>query len=74
MTVFAGGIHAGENSAWRLRPFRLLRRQHHPVAIAFVLAVAALVLAPIVSLVHLGLRGDPEIWSHLASYVLPAAL
>jgi iron(III) transport system permease protein len=49
-------------------------RQHHPAAIAFVLALAALVLAPVVSLIHLGLRGDPEIWSHLASYVLPAAL
>jgi iron(III) transport system permease protein len=72
--VFAGDVHAGGNPASWLRPSRILRREHHPVAIAFVLAVAALVLAPIASLVHLGLRGDPEIWSHLASYVLPAAL
>lgn len=72
MTV-AGDI-AGVRPAWRWRPSRILKRQHHPLAIAFVLVVAALVLAPIVSLVQLALRGDPDIWAHLTAFVLPAAL
>jgi iron(III) transport system permease protein len=46
----------------------------HAAAIAFVAAVAVLVLAPLVSLLLIALRGDVEIWSHLAAYVLPVAL
>jgi iron(III) transport system permease protein len=48
-------------------------RVPHPVAWALVLAVAALVLAPLVSLVHIAFQGDAEYWSHLAQYVIPAA-
>jgi len=43
-------------------------------AIFLVLAVVALTLAPIVSLVHIALSGEAEIWEHLAAYVLPSAL
>jgi iron(III) transport system permease protein len=50
------------------------RRAHDVMAAGFVLAVAALVLAPLVSLALLALRGDAEIWGHLAAYVLPVAL
>ena len=42
--------------------------------LAFVAAVAALVLAPLASLLLIALRGDTDIWGHLAAYVLPVAL
>ena len=45
-----------------------------PLAALFVLALAALVLAPLLSLAVYALQGDAEIWSHLAAYVLPNAL
>ena len=70
----AGGLDGGGASARHFPLPRMVRRQDHPAAIAFVLALAALVLAPVLSLILLGLRGDPDIWGHLASYVLPAAL
>src|SRR5215212_3750966 len=73
MTI-ARDFRGSEGSAWRLRAESIFRRQHHPLAIGSVLLLAALVLSPIVSLFHLGLRGDAETWSHLAAYVLPAAL
>lgn len=44
------------------------------VATGFVLALAALVLAPLVNLVHIAFTGETEIWEHLAAYVLPQAL
>jgi len=55
---------------------RLFQRRHaqNAIGVAFVLAVAALVAAPLVSLAFLALRGDAEIWGHLAAYVLPVAL
>jgi iron(III) transport system permease protein len=53
---------------------QLFRRPGHLAAYAFVLATAALVAAPVASLVRFALQGDAEIWPHLASYVLPAAL
>jgi iron(III) transport system permease protein len=40
----------------------------------FVVAVAALVVVPLLSLTLLAFQGDAEIWGHLAAYVLPAAL
>lgn len=43
-------------------------------AAAIVVAVAALVLAPLANLVAIAFTGDTEIWRHLAAYVLPAAL
>src|SRR5215204_1610223 len=46
----------------------------HPLTTCFVIAVAALVLSPLASLVHIALKGDAENWGHLAIYVLPAAL
>jgi iron(III) transport system permease protein len=49
-------------------------RPTHPLTKIFLIAVAALVLAPLVSLVRIALQGDPDIWSHLAAYVLPPAL
>jgi iron(III) transport system permease protein len=44
------------------------------VATGFVLALAGLVLAPVINLVRIALTGDAEIWEHLAAYVLPQAL
>jgi iron(III) transport system permease protein len=46
----------------------------HPLATAFALALAAFVLAPVVSLLHIALGGSTENWAHLATYVLPPAL
>src|SRR5262249_58772069 len=50
------------------------RMRRHAAAIAFVVAVAVLVLTPLVSLVFIALHGDEDIWGHLAAYVLPVAL
>ena len=44
------------------------------VAVLFLAAVAALVIAPLLNLVHIALSGEPDIWPHLAAYVLPRAL
>jgi iron(III) transport system permease protein len=49
-------------------------RPAHPLAKIFLLAVAALVLAPLLSLIRIALQGDADIWGHLAAYVLPAAI
>ncbi len=43
-------------------------------AIATAFAIAVFAIAPVVSLLEIAARGDPEIWPHLAAYVLPAAL
>jgi iron(III) transport system permease protein len=51
-----------------------MRWPAHPVATAILVAVAALVVAPLVSLIGYALKGDAEIWPHLAAYVLPQAL
>ena len=55
------------------RADRTWSRVPHPAAWALVLGVAALVLAPLASLVHIALQGDAEYWAHLAQYVIPAA-
>jgi iron(III) transport system permease protein len=52
---------------------RTLRRPSHGVATIFVVLLATGVLAPLVSLAIIALRGDAEIWPHLAAYVLPNA-
>jgi iron(III) transport system permease protein len=49
-------------------------RLRHPVASVLVLGVAALAIVPVLSLIHIALQGDDEIWGHLAAYVLPQAL
>jgi iron(III) transport system permease protein len=53
---------------------RIFRRPFPLFATLFLLAIAAFVLAPFVSLIHIAWRGDAEIWPHLISYVLPTAL
>ena len=53
---------------------RFLRRPWQLIAAAFVIAVAAMVVAPLVSLVRIALQGDAEIWPHLIAYVLPVAM
>lgn len=52
---------------------RLPRGIAHPFAAAFLAAVSALVLAPLVSLAVLAYGGDSELWPHLAAYVIPPA-
>ena len=49
-------------------------RLPHPVATVLLVGVAALELGPLISLVEIALRGDEDIWPHLAAYVLPQAL
>ena len=50
------------------------RSVSHPFAAAFLIAVAALVLAPLINLVVIALGGsDEDLWSHLAAYVIPPA-
>ncbi|MBN8921432.1 MAG: iron ABC transporter permease, partial [Rhizobiales bacterium] len=39
-----------------------------------VVAIAAIVLTPLVSLALIAMHGDTEIWSHLIRYVVPNAL
>lgn len=46
----------------------------HPLAKLLLVAVAILALAPVASLIRIALQGDPDIWGHLAAYVLPQAL
>jgi len=53
---------------------RIFRRPSPLFATLFLLAIAGFVLAPFASLLHIAWRGDAEIWPHLISYVLPAAL
>jgi iron(III) transport system permease protein len=56
--------HSLLSRRWQLpRPFSAL----------FLFAVALLVLAPLASLIAFAVRGDAELWPHLAAYVLPAA-
>src|SRR5262249_2069321 len=64
-----GGIPPETAGRW---PLRL--RPRHPLAGVLVLATAALVIAPLLSLIHIALEGDSELWPHLAAYVLPQAL
>lgn len=45
-----------------------------PAAAVFALAAAALVGAPLISLIALAIRGDTELWPHLAAYVIPQAI
>ena len=49
-------------------------RPRHPVAATVVIAAAALVAAPLVSLVVIAMGGDADIWQHLIAYVLATAL
>jgi len=63
------GIRDHDTTRW-LRP---LRRIAHPAAAVFLVAVAALVLAPLVSLAVIAIGGDAELWPHLAAHVIPPA-
>jgi iron(III) transport system permease protein len=63
--------------AWRqTRLATALRRltSTDVIAVAFMLALAGFAVAPLIGLVAIAVRGDPEIWQHLAAYVLPVAL
>lgn len=52
----------------------LLRRPASLFATLILVVIAACVLAPLASLLHIAWKGDAEIWPHLISYVLPTAL
>src|SRR5687767_11063769 len=58
---------------WRMKGLPWLPRVSHPIATALLIALAALVLAPLVSLVAIAMKGDADLWPHLAAYVLPIA-
>jgi iron(III) transport system permease protein len=51
-----------------------LRRISHPVATAILFGGAALVIAPLVSLLLIASIGDAELWPHLMRHVLPNAV
>src|ERR1043166_8089479 len=51
-----------------------LRGRDNPVASAFVIAVAALVVIPLANLLAIALSGDAEFWRDNAAYVLPVAI
>ncbi len=51
----------------------LLPRVPHPLATAFLVAVAGLVATPLVNLVLISLHGDAELWPHLLAHVIPSA-
>lgn len=51
-----------------------MRAQRHPLAMAGALAVAGIVLLPILATVILALSGTGADWPHLARYVLPQAV
>ena len=44
------------------------------LARGFLIAVAALIVIPLLNLVHIALSGDTEVWGELAAYVIPVAL
>jgi iron(III) transport system permease protein len=46
----------------------------HPLASAFIVAVAALVVIPLANLLRIALTGDAEFWRDNAAYVLPVAI
>ncbi|MGB9365322.1 MAG: iron ABC transporter permease [Xanthobacteraceae bacterium] len=50
-----------------------LRRRTSSGAVLLALFAASFVTLPLISLVRLALDGDPELWPHLASNVLPVA-
>src|SRR5687767_1796510 len=68
----AAELHSAAEPIARLR-FLRLPHVSHPVARAVLIALAALVLAPLISLLAMAIKGDAELWPHLAAYVLPAA-
>ena len=53
---------------------RFWRGATNSPAAVFALAAAALVAAPLISLIVLAIRGDTELWPHLAAYVIPQAI
>ncbi|MBM3529725.1 MAG: iron ABC transporter permease [Alphaproteobacteria bacterium] len=53
-------------------PLRLWRLPHPALAL-LLFAAALLVVVPLASLVAFAIRGDAELWPHLAAYVLPQA-
>jgi iron(III) transport system permease protein len=69
----AGMTSATTTSEIFRAPRRLLRRSHI-FATFFVVLLAVVMLAPLVSLGAIALQGDADIWPHLAAYVLPRAI
>src|SRR5262249_41246258 len=56
-------------TAGRIAEFRPLLS--HPLAMALLAVVAALVAAPVINLILIALQGDAELWPHLAAHVIP---
>lgn len=67
----SGPQQQGPNPATTGAP--AIRRPRHAVLIASTLAIAAIVLVPVATLVTLALSGDGADWPHLAANVLPGA-
>ena len=75
MTRSAGAIAETESaSADRVVDRRRARRDSHPFVRAATIAISAIVLLPVGTLVAIALSGDASDWPHLASTVLPGAI
>lgn len=72
----SGGAIAGTPSAGAVGAdgFRRARRDPHPFVRLATIAISAVVLLPIATLVIIALSGDGSDWPHLVSTVLPGAI
>jgi iron(III) transport system permease protein len=68
----AAELHSAAGPIAKTGLFRL-PHVSHPIALAILIALAALVLTPLMSLLATALQGDAGLWPHLAAYVLPVA-
>jgi iron(III) transport system permease protein len=68
----AAEFHNATEPIARTRSMRLPHLSH-PISRAVLIALAALVMAPLLSLLAMAIKGDAELWPHLAAYVLPVA-
>lgn len=65
---------AADHAGSRAVDARRARRDRHPLVWAILVAISAIVLLPVATLVVIALSGDGSDWPHLASTVLPGAI
>lgn len=73
MSIFADTLPPRRLKRWHRAAWPRLTRAQWGAA-AVLAAIAALVLAPLLSLGVIAMRGEADIWAHLVRYVLPHAL
>jgi iron(III) transport system permease protein len=72
LSMTAAEFHNASTPIARTQSMRLPHLSH-PISRAVLIALAALVMAPLLSLIAMAAKGDAELWPHLAAYVLPVA-